>query len=54
LSDERTLADGLDFAVQELRPWLTDLAGRLAAETGCPFYALAARLALAILNRLRD
>lgn len=52
LSDGRTVAEGLDFAAQELRPWLTDLAGRLAAETGCPFYALAARLALAIIGRL--
>lgn len=52
LSAPATVPKGLDFAGRELRPWVTELAQRLAAETGCPFYALSAALALAILRRL--
>lgn len=52
LSDPRTSAEGLTFARDQLRPWLAELAGRLATAPGCPFYALAAALALAIIDGL--
>ncbi len=52
LAEPATLAQGLAFAAQELRPWLSELAGRLATQPGCPFYALAAALALAVIDRL--
>lgn len=42
------------FAGDFARPWVESLARRLAAEPGCPFYPLAARVAAALLGAIAE
>ena len=52
LTDPAAAEPARDFASRQMLPWVARLARRLAAEPGCPFYALAAALAVALLGAL--